>query len=198
MDKVELTAESSPNEQPSEMPNPVNLNSLSLDKVSIHYTYLLEKASVGQIMKRLSNLAIKDPKNIYQETLNEYFKTAVPKLVNAYNEMLKSSTYEEYVVKDYNLLGNLPRKMSLDTSIKKNPNLYQASVGDMLKALRQRVDFIATREVPKFYEKNPMYMESFKNMQKQILELIPHVDEFENGFTNTIDKVMKLKQVKNH
>jgi len=172
---------------------PIDLNSLSLDKVSIHYTYLLEKASIGQIMKRLSNLLIKDPKNPYQRSLNEYFQTAVPKLVEAYNSLLKCSTYEEYIVKDYNLLGNLPRNMSLDTSIKKSPNLYQASVGDMLTALKQRIEFIAKRDIPKFYEKNAIYVEPFKNMQQQVLNLLPAIAEFEDGFK---DRTIKQKVVK--
>lgn len=190
--QVETVAEVPQNEA-SFVQQPIDLNSLSLEKVSIHYTYLLEKASIGQIMKRLSNLAIKDPKNPYQRALNEYFETAVPKLISAYNTLLKCSTYEEYVVKDYNLLGNLPKNMSLDTSIKKSPNLYQASVGDMLTALKQRIEFIAKRDIPMFYEKNNVYVEPFKRMQKQVLDLLPAITEFEDGFK---DKTIKQKPVK--
>ncbi len=83
--------------------------------------------------------------------------------------------------------------MSLDTSIKKNPNLYQASVGDMLTALKQRIEFIAKRDVPKFYEKNHAYIEPFKNMQKQVLDLLPAIAEFEEGFK---DRTIKQKPAK--
>jgi len=177
----------------SSVDNVNQVDNLSLDMVTINHRYRLDRASIGQIMKRISNLGIKNPKNEYQKTLDGFFSTEVPKLVNSYNELLKCSSQEEHVVKEFNLLGELPRKMSLDTEIKKSSFLFKASMGDMFAALKQRIKFIVDREIPKFYETNEKYKEEFINMQKQISEFRSSVDEFENNFVDTIDKAMKSK-----
>lgn len=193
---MDSTSEVSVESTQNVLMNNIDINSLSLDKVLIHHTYFLTKASIGQIMKRISNLEIKNPKNKYQILLNEYFKSAVPKFIGEYNNLLKCSSNEEYLVKDYNLLGNLPKNMILNTSIKKNSNLYQASIGDMMTAIRQRIEFITKRDTPKFYENNQLFADAFKKMQREVRDFLVHVDEFEQGFIKTIDSAMKQKQNK--
>jgi thiaminase len=173
-----------------------------LDKVIIQHNYRLEQASLGQIMRRLSNLNIKSPRNKYQEMLNEFFSTEVTRLVNTFNEILKCSTVEEYMVKEYNLLGNLPRKVVINEDIKKSHWLFTASIGDMCAALRQRIEFIVNRHIPEFYtsnkrftvEQKEKYTEKFKHMQQQMIGFIDDVNEFEKRFIKTIDVAMKSKR----
>ena len=166
---------------------------MSLDKVKIGRRHKVNRASIAQLVKRLSTSRIKNPKNIYQESLNEFFDAQNPKLAKAYNDILNCSNYEEYVVKEYNLLGDLPGKMAIDTSIQKSNLLFKAAVGDMINALKQRVKFIIEREIPVYYNSNEQFKKEFINMQEQIAEFSYEVNEYEENWIKANDTAQKAK-----
>ncbi len=175
--------------------NPVNqFNILSLDKVKIGRRHKVTRASIAQLVKRLSTSKITNPKNKYQESLNIFFESENSKLADRYNEILQCSSYDEMVVKEYNLLGDLPGKMEItEPCIQKSNTLSKASIGDMINALRQRIQFIINREIPLYYVINESYKTEFNNMQQQITEFENAVDEYEENWIEANDIAQKTK-----
>lgn len=152
--------------------------------------YTLDRASLSQIIETIQKTKIK-PKNKYEEILGEELQKIIPKLINQFDGMLKCESKKEHEVKRANLVGKMPKYVSINTEKHGRIKLNNAGIGVMIQALYQRVDFILDRDMPKFYKDDEEFENYFKNMQKLIGEFRQAVDEFEEDFMSSIDKAHK-------
>ncbi len=161
---------------------------LDVGMVELKKWHKLDRASLGQIMRRMMDVQIKNPKNSYEIVLDEFFRSKTSELVNAYNKILECWSFEEYEVKLYNLIGKLPPGLKIEIPIRKTNLLSRASMGDMVVAIKQRINFILTRDLPVMYTFRPEYKDAFLKMQTELSEFLEKVEIYEEEFQDVIDK----------
>jgi hypothetical protein len=165
---------------------------LTLDSVDYRRSYVLSKSSIGQIMKAMSvtTTRLNNPKNNYEQILFPGIKNLLNDLIKEYNTLLIFSDEPEHSVKKINLIGNLPKPLSL-LEQEHRIQLHTANIGNLIKACYQRIDFILNRDVPVFYKENQNYLPAFNKMQNELRTFKEKVREFENNFKNLIDQAHK-------
>ena len=166
---------------------------LTLCDVEWHPYYVLFRASLGQIMFSLSRVLELLPKNIYEKTLYSNLKSIIIKLIKEYDIMLKCSNKIEREVKFYNLIGKMPYLVKINEE-EHNIKLHKPKIGKIIAALKQRVNFILTRNIPQFYKNNEIYLNEFQKMQEQIKKFKEKVYDFELNFIEAIDHAHKANQ----
>lgn len=176
----------------------IDSQNLKISDVRSYPKLLIFKASISQLMLQINFLGIKEPKNVFQMNFDRIFlKDRAKKFVATYENILKCETVEERDVKLYNLIGPLPNGLKITQNILKNNSkiVNRAKIGDLIKALYQRVTFIVQRPMPKFYEDNPAHKKYFLKMQQEIQEFKEEIEKFEEDFQKTIDLCKKLQNV---
>jgi hypothetical protein len=171
---------------------------LSINNIKTYYELTIDRASIGQLILSLNFLGIKKKakQNIYQKKLNKiFFTTKAKEFVEIYNKLLKCESEEERSVKYFNLVGPLPKKLSIPQKLSKtgSPILNIAKIGDRIQALKQRVDFIANRDLPSFYNDKPSHTKHFYEMQELMKSFVDEIDKFEIDFRKAIDICTKLQ-----
>ncbi len=168
--------------------------SSKLDRSTVIWTpyYTLDRASFGQIMKSLEKVKI-IPKNNYETVLSKELQLLISQIINQFDNLLYFTNNIEANVFHYNLLGPLPKNLTINEEEHKEIKLKTANVGNLLKALYQRINFILQRDVPLMYQNKPDYLSAFEKMRSNIRTFLAHVQEFEKGFVTAIDKAHKSK-----
>lgn len=164
---------------------------LTLNLVPWKPTFILSKSSIGQIMLSFSNILRVKPKNKYETTLYKYLKPAVETLVNAYSDMLKCSNVKEQQVKYYNLINVMPLGVTIFPETHDLIMMKNAKIGELIKAAKQRLNFILERDTPVIYVNDEEALEEFNNMKLQINNFIVILDNFEKEFMASINKAHK-------
>jgi len=164
----------------------------TLDMITIESYYCLSRASLGQIIKTLLNILNNIPKNTYEKNLYSRLKPAIEYLVGYYTDILKYSNNIEKDVKYYNLIVNLPKSISVNEIEHGNIKLKYAPIGKLIVAAKQRLEFIETREIPKLYIDNELYLKEFIKMKKQLVNFTYALKDFEYEF---VDAVIKARNV---
>ena len=167
---------------------------LSLDMVAFEYNCPVSQASIGQIIKSLNNVVNLHAKNIYEITLYSKFNSIIPQFIDEYNKLLKCSNQLEYIVKYYILIVKLPYGVEIPINNHNNIRLGKPRVGELIKAARQRIDFIIEREMPIVYQTFEPYRHEYLKMIEQLKDFLVKLDEFEKDFVNAIDLAHKAQQ----
>lgn len=154
--------------------------------------YTLDKASLGQIMKTFEKINI-IPKNNYEIVLSDELNILIQQLINNFDKLLVFNNLIEYTVYYYNLLGPLPNGTSIDENNHKYIKLKTANIGNLVKALYQRVNYILQRDIPLMYKYREEYLTVFNNMKSNLSKFLDSVKEFEVGFVDAIDNAHKSK-----
>lgn len=170
----------------------VDKNILNMDEIDWHPLYKLNKASLGQIMQTFVQINF-NPKNNYEKIINKTLKIIIPKLIESFKNIIIFENESEKQVYYYNLLGNLPQGMKINIEKHKNIFLKKANIGNLILALRQRITFILTRNVPKMYKENLNYLNAFNKMKKNLNNFLSIIENFEDEFVNSIDEAHKIK-----
>lgn len=168
--------------------------SLTLDAIDWKPFYVLSKSSIGQIMISFKNILKVTPKNIYETKLYGRLKPAVEGLIGHYNDILQYENDIEKDVKFYNLIVNLPIGVTINDQEDGNITMKFAKIGKLIKAARQRINFIETRTVPQMYVSNEDYLRQFNKMKEELQDLQETFDDFENEFLEAIDEAHKAQQ----
>lgn len=165
---------------------------LSLEKVDYKGHYYLCKASLGQLIVAFSEIPqkrmfTKEDKNEYEKIMATWFGENIETMIAKYMELLEfenENTKEREVIL-HNLLWNLPKGITINQE-EHNIHMSSASVGKMIAALKQRLDFILTRDPPKMYENDGDYMEAFNKMKTRIQSFYEYLLTFEMAFAKAV------------
>lgn len=157
--------------------------------------YNLSKGSLGQIITAISLIKIKkNEKNEYEKILDRWFNTAIPLFINKFIELFNNyQTTTEYEVKWYNLAGNLPKSVVINSE-KHNKKLSKANIGNLHEALIQRIDFIIERDMPEPYKGNNELESYFNNLREQIKLFRNEANMFNESFVKIIDLACKTQK----
>ena len=142
-----------------------NTFQLNLKMVDHKPYYILAHASIGQIMVSFQNILSVKSKNEYEEKLYAILIPEIKKLVNEYNEMLSFTNHNEMQVRYYNLITNFPKAVSIYEKEHSKVTMGNPKIGALIKAIKQRLDFIITREIPELYKLN-------ENLLKKCIYLV--------------------------
>lgn len=156
--------------------------------------YVLSKASIGQIIYTL--LYVQDPTSYMHRKINPIVLQKIREITDFYQSKLVKTTLVDKNVTFYNLIVDLPRSINVDDEIHGKVRLSHARVGQLVYALKTRIDFILNRPVPQINFKDcdtdgsnedyNVYKQSFNNMQKDMAELMKLVLDFEQFYFNFI------------
>lgn len=168
---------------------------LDLDQVNWNSNYILSKASLGQIMVSFRNILKVNPKNLYETTLYGNLKPAIKSLLDVYCNILNCKNLKEYNVKYYNLIGNMPSSVSELHDEHGCIRMKNAKISALIKASKQRTDFIIQRETPLMYLDDSEYLIEFTNMKMQLANIfVKQLLEFETDFIFAIDEAHKAQK----
>jgi hypothetical protein len=168
--------------------------SLSLDQAELKDNYNLFQASLGQVMKQLKVMTVKQPLSEFDKVMFKFFTERKAVFVESFEKILNCESDEEYKVKSFNLIGNLPRGVMVPQKIKGHVKLCKARLGDLIATVYQRIQFIVTREVPSFYDNFPEMKNYFLKMQDEIKEFGCEVKSFEDDFIAAVDNAHKARR----
>ena len=168
---------------------------LSLDSVKWNRNYSLSRASIGQIMRSFNNILSVNPKNIYEETLYKHLKPEVQKLMDDYNQLLLCDNAYNFNVRYYNLIVNMPKDVSIYNQEHGNIRLGNPKIGALIKASKQRIDFIINREIPYICKQDQNIHIEFIKLQQDMIKFKETLINFEKQFVLAIDKAHKSQQV---
>jgi len=167
---------------------------LNLDQVNWKPNYILSKASIAQIVVSLKNILRVNPKNKYETTLYDRLKPAVNNVLCTYNEILKCNSLKEQNVKYYNLIVPLPHNVAVYPEEHGSVQMKNARIGALIKAAKQRIEFMNDRETPAIYIADEELVREFTNMKLRMKELSLVLTEFETNFLLAIDAAHKAQQ----
>lgn len=152
---------------------------INIDQVSLYNSHRLSMSSATQIMKgmimTLGNL--KEPTNDYQKSLYPFLEKNIKTLADNFEDLLYYKTDTERQVIDANLVKELRKPVNSDG---KNKQTMRANFGPLLVNLKQRINFVLTRPVPKRYENNKEEGDAFYNLRekcKVYMELVKKTGE---------------------
>ena len=162
---------------------------LSLDQVELKNWFKLNRSSLGQLLGQLQKVDIKNPNNEYKISFKAWIKNSgdIQELVSAYNNILRSNSKIEYNVKKVNLLGNLPKDIIVNTS-HNDTNLNKSRIGDIIRASKQRIIYMITRELPERYMDDKKERIEFRKIQFQMVWFLLVMIKFECKFVTTNKK----------
>lgn len=165
---------------------------LHLSQVIWRPNFVLSTASIGQIIISFNNVLKVNPKNQYEITLYQHLKPEIKKLVDEYNNILKCTNLKEQQVKYYNLIVPLPFGVNVYDE-HSEIMLRNAKIGALIKAAKQRIQFIQDRETPVIYVNDPETLQEFINMKLQIKEFSNSLNQFEKTFVFAINEAHKMR-----
>lgn len=149
--------------------------------------YNLSKASLGQIVQTLSKIKF-SRRNVYEKALAEELEIIIPNFISSFDAMLDCVTKEEIDVYKVNLLGNLPKSVMINPEDHAGILLHRAPIGQIISALKQRVEFILERDTPVMYDENKTYLEAFEEMKNKLKNFNEEILQFESKFCEAIKK----------
>ena len=161
---------------------------LYLGMVEYKPHYVLAKASIGQIMISFKNTLNVKPKNEYEENLYSVIIPEIKSLLQQYEEILQVKTYYEMVVVYYNLLVKLPEKTIVYNEEHGRTKMKNPKIGFLIKASKQRLHFIITRETPNIYKDNAELSTEFEKLRRQCRLLYDNIAKFEKTFAVAVRK----------
>lgn len=167
---------------------------LSIAQVPWHYNYALSNASIGQILCCFGNILNLQPKKVYEEKLYEYLKPNIQSLLADFDNILYCQDQDEIDVKYYNLLSYLPNSVHIFPEEHGQLKLGKPRIGALIKALKQRIEFVLDRETPKMYLSNQNMLNGFLKMKIQLKKFLNDVRQFEQEFIWTVNEAHKAQQ----
>ena len=172
---------------------------LSLDNVDWKGHYVLARASIGQIIRTLQNVKIhaekkKSSVKPYEMTLNVGLCDIISDLLDNYEKMLCFESDIERDIAFFNIIVNLPKDIVINAEKHGQIYLNRANIGNLIQAMRQRVDFILNRDIPDRYTDDPEQLTVFNSLKEKLLNFKNDIDTFEQDFIDIIDKAHKSQQ----
>jgi len=173
-----------------EQSNEIKLN---LQMVNYKPYFILAHASIGQIIVCFQNIMGCQAKNVYEEKLYAIIMPEIQILLDEYNEMLSSNSYEEMQVKYYNLLIDLPKGVSINQKEHSKIKMNNVKIGSLIQATKQRLEFIITRPTPTIYQYNENLLKEFNKLQNDSKLFLDSIINFEHVFVNAIRTCYKYR-----
>jgi len=167
---------------------------LSRESISLKRNYILCKSSLAQIVETINQIKI-IPKNDYELVLKENFERIIPEFIKSFDKLLKTDNENDYIVRKYNLICNLPPGVSIYPK-EQYQKLRTANIGNLLYALYQRIDYIIERDIPDRYKDNDneKLADSFIKLQNDLKLFRNDIRDFEDKFLAAIDNAHKSKK----
>lgn len=170
------------------VPKKITINTCGIDYKP---WYMLSASSIGQIIMAINMVSVNKTTTPYEKYMSQWFEQNIPSFVSKYENLFDCKNDIEYNTYSYNLIGNLPRGLLLDTA-HTNITLGKANLGNLLKALKQRTEFILTRHTPIYYINNKEYYEYFVEMKTKLTKFKKSICEFEIDFVGAINGAHKM------
>jgi len=164
------------------------INSLDLSLIDWKPYYRLCYSSLGQIMVSFTKVLNVTPKNNYEITLYGILKPALTDLIDSYKQLLHFESENEKNVKFHNLIVGLPYGVSVLENEHGDMFMGRAKIGQLIRASKQRIEFMLTREAPMIYKKNLELFDSFINLRNEINKFRDDMNSFEIEFIDAIDE----------
>jgi len=166
---------------------------LSIYQVPWKYNCSLSNASIGQIICCLNNVLYLEPKKVYEEKLYEFLKPSIQTVLIEFNNILNCHGIFELNVKYYNLIVPLPNNVSIFPEEHDRIKLGKPKIGALIKAIKQRIEFILIRDTPKMYLNNQFMLDEFLKMRTQLQEFLIVIRKFEQEFILAVDEAHKAQ-----
>ena len=163
---------------------------LTLNLVDWKPHYILARASLGQIMVSLNKISKVKAKNMYEKILYNKLKILIEELMNGeygYNKLLQCENINEKNVKFYNLVVNMPSNISIFNEDHGHMKLRNAKIGQLIKASKQRIEYILKRDIPELYQNNEKLLNEFNKMKIDLDNFKNLLEDFEENFVEAID-----------
>lgn len=172
-----------------ETKTPAGFN-LSLQDVQYDEKYTLNSGSLGQLMRSFvemqSRISSEGETDAYKKALYPPLRALSQEVLTKSNSLLLASSEKEREVRRFNLFGFNGRVKKIQGRYPFVPRLrptttYKyANFGDLLKVVKQRCEFISTREVPQRYVDDVEEGAAFTKLRNE-------VTDFLNYLKNTVD-----------
>lgn len=164
-------------------------HALSLDQVDWKPSYNLAQASIGQIMVCFSKILDLTPKTTYEAKFYSHLKPSVRGLIDRFECMLLCSSEEEKQVKVYNLLITLPSGVTIYEEEHGNMKLARPKIGALIKAAKQRLEFIQKRPLPYIYVEEMALFREYIKMKDELIHFNEDLHNFETDFVAIFEKI---------
>ena len=131
-------------------------NIIPFDDVPYNENYRLSSSSLWQIVRGMTEIKKKltEPKNDYQKLMYPSLVKLIDNIENGFKQLLFYKNEDEKEVIEYHLgvKGKLPQqvKMSFHHKIK----IGNSNFDPLVKAARQRINFILSRRIPPHYSED--------------------------------------------
>ena len=169
---------------------------LHLDLVDFSKYYILSRASLGQIMTSFANInftfSIKN--NIYQNVLYQLLNIIIPDLICSYYKLLKCNSFIEKEVKFYHLIVNIPHNLEIVLNNHNIVNLGKPKIGELITAIKQRIDYILNKQIPILYNGKQSHIEEYNKLLIQLKGFKDNLLKFEKCFIDAISKARHEQQ----
>ena len=163
-----------------------NANINIIKDIKYEKYYKLCSAGIGQIIRAIHEKQIHNIDNEHKKKLSLFFEENNQALIDSFIKIYLNTENEyDKQIRKYNLMnGKLPRKIKINEE-KHNIKIGRAKMGQLIKALKQRINFIIEREIPEYYknkEENINYMLGFKKLQQDMKEFLNEILIFESNY----------------
>jgi len=153
------------------------------------------ESSFGEIMQAFSQITIKKRElKAYEYFLKSWFQVSIPNIVNEYLELLEYKTKKQWAVNYFNLIGPLPPQLYINEE-EHNMILKKSNLGNLLKALKNRIHFMLNRDIPPMYLHDCEYLEHFNDIRSKLKMFDQNIDNFEKEFVKAIDMAHHVNDI---
>jgi hypothetical protein len=184
------TTQDTTNTNTVETQQPINYN-LNLENVPYNTNHSLIAGSLGQLMKSIQDLSSRISSD--KET-DDYKKALYPKLRNIstglldqFFPLLKANNSKEEGVRKFNIIGyngmvkKVRGRFPFVARLRPNTTYKYANFGDLMKVVKQRCEYLTTREVPQRYIDDHEEGQAFTKLRGEVATFL-------NYLNNTVDK----------
>lgn len=189
-------------DQPNNQSTQTNYD-ITLENVPYDDNYRIKFGSISQLMR---GLQVMQPKITSDKETDNYKQVLYPKLrelsqslVNKFIPMLSASSEKERNVRNYNLCGYegqiRPDKFNrypFVSGVNPNAKYGYANFGYFMRTLKQRLEFIASRDLPTRYSSDEVLTNTFNLLKLECNNLVKYLVEYvEPEWNKVVDDARK-------
>ena len=189
---------------------------INLENILYNDNFRIKCGAVAQLIKGLqkmeSKISIEKETDDYKRILYPKLRELSEELVNRFKCMLNANDEKEKNIKYYNLCGyngqvrtDKYNKYPFVAGVNPNAKYGFANFGYYIRMIRQRLEFITSRDVPFRYTNDEISLNTFNNLKVDCNNLVKYLNEtvepewnsvVENARNNSGDNVKQNLQLR--
>lgn len=166
---------------------------LSIEMVEFKMTHYLAKASIGQIMFCFQRILNTQPKNDFEKNLYDNLFPQIKKLLEEYEKMLEGTSNSKILVRYHNLIAKLPPGTIIYQGEHGRIKMRNPKIGALIMAIKQRLQFIMSRDIPEIYKNNEELLKEFNDLKADCIVFYGSICTFEKKFTFAVRKTKVIE-----